>query len=757
MSSNLLIKKIEKENIFVDNFKNLTYKNNIEFKHNKHCDGGIAVIYGPNGTGKTSLAKVLSGKETSSEFSVEYGGRTYFSNDKLFHIINDQNGRNIIKGNPEEFLLGDNIRLENELKTYIDESFAHIFKDELQEKLKKQYNITKQGSLLLNLITNASLKDFTANIINNKKNGRDIDKTEFIDKISRLNKIEISQNDELYQSKLKFIKANYVDRNSVIDVLLNINTGEIQKYTSILEIEENTEAVKILEKFKYKEECIVCDNEDFHRENLINRKLSNKENVIKSLDEVTRNILEKIIVMLNDSDDPFNIKNKIIASITEGQIRYIEELKKEIEVYCSYFDNEINNFFYNCLPVDLIKKYTEYMEILQSDPQIEEEDVLFIQKIVSEHIGKEIVIKRDTENDNKFKILLGNAPLLEQERESLHLSNGEQNFISLAFELLKARNCEEKIVILDDPISSFDSIYKNKITYCIIEFLKNKKQLILTHNTDLIKLLHHQVKNCFNFYFFNNVEGENNGFIYADEKELEILLDTSKLMNIFREGILSEVQDERNFIISMIPFIRGYSNIIGETEKYKELSKLMHGYEDEYIEVDKIYKELLNKEIRFSEEHIISTKEICDIDMDDIKILKEDTQYKLLDKALYHNLCYLNLRLRVEKNLIDNFNLNIKKDKFPTLSQIIWNALKDPQNKELRIFFMSRKTLLNEFNHFEGNFNIFQPAIDITDTDLKEEIVKISEYLEKITEEKSEKVIELHRAQNIPDAENEVG
>ena len=32
-----------------------------------------------------------------------------------------------------------------------------------------------------------------------------------------------------------------------------------------------------------------------------------------------------------------------------------------------------------------------------------------------------------------------------------------------------------------------------------------------------------------------------------------------------------------------------------------------------------------------------------------------------------------------------------------------------------RIRLTSKKTLINEFNHFEGNLSIFQPAIDITD------------------------------------------
>lgn len=45
--------------------------------------------------------------------------------------------------------------------------------------------------------------------------------------------------------------------------------------------------------------------------------------------------------------------------------------------------------------------------------------------------------------------------------------------------------------------------------------------------------------------------------------------------------------------------------------------------------------------------------------------------------------------------------------------------------KEYKVFFTSRKTLLNEFNHFEGNMNIFQPAIDISKSALQKEVQSI--------------------------------
>ena len=59
------------------------------------------------------------------------------------------------------------------------------------------------------------------------------------------------------------------------------------------------------------------------------------------------------------------------------------------------------------------------------------------------------------------------------------------------------------------------------------------------------------------------------------------------------------------------------------------------------------------------------------------------------------------------------------------LGQIISKAFpensKNSDDLKNRVFLTTKKTLLNEFNHFEGNMSIFQPAIDITDHMLEKE------------------------------------
>jgi hypothetical protein len=65
------------------------------------------------------------------------------------------------------------------------------------------------------------------------------------------------------------------------------------------------------------------------------------------------------------------------------------------------------------------------------------------------------------------------------------------------------------------------------------------------------------------------------------------------------------------------------------------------------------------------------------------------------------------------------------------LHQIINKAFSgnDFETMKKRVFLFSRKTLLNEFNHFEVDMSIFQPAIDITDSALMKEKNEIINFL----------------------------
>ncbi|MGL5718431.1 MAG: AAA family ATPase [Paraclostridium sp.] len=733
MSNKLIFNKIESGKIFYDDFKEFNKNNEIEF--NK----GIAILYGPNGTGKTSLSRVLASNNQEKDmcFDVDFEGKEECKIDDIFHVISDQNGRNIIKGEAKDYLLGDDIAREENLAKEIDKGFSDLY-NSVKSKLKDRFSINTKGNKLIETVPDIDIRNFIIDFSNSRFQIATLDKEKFIKKVNELNNYISNFNDD--NEEYKFIIENFKDTKSIIYKIKTLKISDIKKNEQVKEIEENNVAIKIIGKFSYKEECVVCENKDYDKDKLLEKKKDNKEKIEKSLDAKTKKILKEIINLIKEKPtDPLNIERILLEAIDTGDTVEVERIQSDIDIYLDEIGKELQNLIKESLDEILIAKYEEYKKLIKAQFKISKEDELYLTSVISENIGREIDVKRD--KNNKIKITLGDSEILGTERDNLGLSTGEQNFISLAFELLKAKNTEKRYIVLDDPISSFDSIYKNKIAFCIIKFLEDKKQIILTHNTELIKLLEFQKAGSFELYIFNNTEGAENGFIGVNEEEQELLLKLDKLLALFRKSeedeeakIWQYVKDKHAFLVSMIPFMRGYANIIGESEIYKNLCKVMHGYESDYIDIASIYSKLFKDNI---DKLSISTKEILELEC--VEIL-DNTVYPLLNKSLYHTLNYLILRLKVEQKLcsLDNDKIlnKIKKAKEKpkykgmTLQNIIFSAFRN--NIEEKVFFTSRKTLLNEFNHFEGNLNIFQPAIDITDKDLEKEKEDILKELRKL-------------------------
>ena len=119
----------------------------------------------------------------------------------------------------------------------------------------------------------------------------------------------------------------------------------------------------------------------------------------------------------------------------------------------------------------------------------------------------------------------------------------------------------------------------------------------------------------------------------------------------------------------------------------------------------------------------------------DAVTIVDPASFPLLNRTLKHSFQYLYLRLAVEKALVDKFNINT--DQNTQLGQIISAAFPDDNDIDQirnRIRLTSKKTLINEFNHFEGNLSIFQPAIDITDHALSTERANLMNFIESLQE-----------------------
>jgi len=157
----------------------------------------------------------------------------------------------------------------------------------------------------------------------------------------------------------------------------------------------------------------------------------------------------------------------------------------------------------------------------------------------------------------------------------------------------------------------------------------------------------------------------------------------------------------------------------------------MHGYNNNTVNIASIYNDLFETDV-IENDYNISAMDIISYVVDSAEIILKIDRFPLLNKTLMHTFTYLFLRLSVEKKLVDKYSIDT--NEFDMLTSIIIAAFPSNQNDlsttENRVFFLSRKTLLNEFNHFEMDMNIFQPAIDITNKNLNKEKREILEKLE---------------------------
>ena len=714
----IIFRKIENGDIFTRDFSPLVTHNEITFSGTEE----IAVIYGPNGTGKTSLIKVLGNvKGTKIEFSLD--GVEYQSGSKIFHIINDQNNRNIISGDTRDFFLGDNIRYEFELQDQVSKDRDGVISTILS-LIKNKFGISAGNSPLIDLLHKTDFAAFIKDCANSKSKGQHYTNDDLVVLLTSLTHYDIP--DYSYE-KLAFIQEDWANKHSIIRQLELLVGVDIVPNVHVHEIEENTEAIGILSRF-HKDKCIVCDNECIDRNALLAAKTARRQATLDALEDNIKAAIEQTIPLVPDSD-PFRIKECLLNAIASGNTEIITDLSKELTLYKELYGKLLENGIADIINESaFVAHHTEYQRIIAEKPDIEDEDYLYIQEIISNSMSKPLTVERD--ENKRLRIRLSNQEFLGKTREELPLSTGEQNFLSLTFEFLKAKNSKCPIVVIDDPVSSFDSIYKNKVVYAVVKMLHHKKRIILTHNTDLIRLLDGQYKRCFKLYLLNNTDGELNGFIPLKTNEQEMLISLEKLLTAFREKVPKHVVKPELFLISMIPFMRGYANVICNKQLFESLTQVMHGYKTEKVDIARAYFELFGEHAgQLPVSFEVSVTDILDKTVDGVHLLDTDI-FPLLDRTLRHSFVYLFLRLMVEKNLVEKFNIDTTRNE--QLGQIISAAYPHEDNIEQirnRIRLTSKKTLINEFNHFEGNLSIFQPAIDITDQALGKERTDLTTFI----------------------------
>ena len=125
-----------------------------------------------------------------------------------------------------------------------------------------------------------------------------------------------------------------------------------------------------------------------------------------------------------------------------------------------------------------------------------------------------------------------------------------------------------------------------------------------------------------------------------------------QLLTAFRESVPCHVVSPELFLISMIPFMRGYANIICNRTLFESLTQVMHGYKTEKVDIARAYSELFGAH----PEHLpisyeVSVEDILSKTVDGVHLL-DTGKFPLLDRTLRHSFVYL---LDVYKRQYEDF------------------------------------------------------------------------------------------------------
>ncbi len=710
---NIEFKKLRFENRFDTSFENWDTNNVIEFPPQ-----GFINIYGPNGVGKSSFAKTLKNSE-KGEYEFIYNGQTYTekNSDNKIMVIDDFFFRNIASRDKEklsDYVLGTQIAKELEVKEKIEDSCSKV-KSDIGGYLKEEYAVKTKDSCLSKIVKNNELKLFINALCNTSDRGKKYNVNELIE---LSNGLKLNEECDYNTAEYEFIKDNVGSKDSIITNIIDFDIDNLRIVPGIKKIELDNDAIQILEKHKGLKKCIF---EESHvlPENIKENLEKNKALMMKSLTESQKKVVEMIYKLPND---PLNLKNIFNLVFENGNVEGIKNIILKIKNIVYQIENEIILKIKEIVKVNNLQELNrEYTELINKKIELSEDDELLLKSIIENCINKEVKFDRD--NNKNIIFTIANDNIIGKSRQDLPLSTGEQNFISLYFELLSAKNSTKEIIVIDDPISSFDSIFKNKIIYSIIKVLSGKKKvIILTHNINTIKLMHHQFNNCFNLYLLKNELNGNNGFIKIDKKDMYFLLEIRNVIELFRDNnLLGDIKSKKHFLISLIPFMRSFSNLFpASCSTYKNLCKLMHGYENEKVDINEEYNNIFHIDV-MGTKYEINTDDILSISSIDEIVCK--SKYPLLNRTLCHNFNYLKMRLLVEKTLYKTDTNRLDWSKYPTLHQMIEKYLSG--SLEYKNKLLAKKTLLNEFNHFEYDMCLFLPSLDISDTKLNEEIKDI--------------------------------
>ncbi|WP_371246773.1 AAA family ATPase [Mycoplasmopsis agassizii] len=217
---------------------------------------------------------------------------------------------------------------------------------------------------------------------------------------------------------------------------------------------------------------------------LLNKEINRNNNLKNNLENEKNKLINNVWILFINENKIILGSYKSKKDELESKIKKQKELGENIEKDLNYINIEINKL---------------ESQIISIVPTINN-----INKILSNFGFNNFKLARD-ENDMNYKIIRNDGSDAQET-----LSEGEKNFLTFLYfySLLSGGHSEnninsKKVVVFDDPISSFDSNVFLIVTTLIREVIKNENKLfdniqqvfVLTHNTKFFHEIASNYKN----------------------------------------------------------------------------------------------------------------------------------------------------------------------------------------------------------------------------------------------------------------------
>jgi len=563
--------------------------NNIEKGKIEICKDKLNIKFGINGTGKSTITRAIKYSVESPDLLKELIPFKFRNeeNEVVPEVESSEEIKSVLIFNEEylnQFLFKEDELIANSYQILIETPEFKNYTNQIEQQLSEIKNVFSENKELDKIITDF---ESLSNSFTTTQTG--LSKSSALYKgLKEGNKIEHIPTELNGYKKLIQNKScvTWLDWQSKGEQFLEISDNCPYCTSSTL---ENKETIKSVSTF-YNKSVIKNFNVIIEALKNLGEYFSEDANtMLKSITEKKTGLEDSemnYIVVVKQQIDDLLLKLKSLKNISPlsfSEDKKVKEKLNDLKIQVNLFDRlkadktiEIITSLNSSLNTVL-----EKVGILQGEINKQKN---LVKKLIQKHrdsinsflinAGYKYTVEIENNISNDYKLLLKHiesADIINGGKQ--YLSFGEKNAFSLVLFMYEALHKQPELIILDDPISSFDKSKKYAIMHMLFrgdskDCFLNKTVLMLTHDLDpvidTVKVLKE----------FNNISESN--FISTKNGQLnEIRIrrnNLSSFAQICKKAIESDIDD----LIKLI-YLRRHFEIIDDLgNEYQVLSNLFH-------------------------------------------------------------------------------------------------------------------------------------------------------------------------------------